>query len=124
MKSTGEGMCLGKTVEEALFKVFESLHDHVQSGGTIFVDGENDNLQIHQTSGEAAFADWVDSPEAAVYFNSQETEGMKKKRIQALEAGVTVITEKETLLAFIKSMEAADVAPIPLAQPKMMQGVK
>ncbi|MEG9297488.1 carbamoyl phosphate synthase large subunit [Mangrovibacillus sp. Mu-81] len=124
MKSTGEGMCLGQTVEAALFKVFEPLHDHVQSGGTIFIDGDIGSLQVYQTSGETGFSEWVDSPGAAVYFNNKDTEEMKKKRIQALEAGVAVITEKETLLAFIKSMEAADVAPIPLAKPKTMQGVK
>ncbi|MGR3762560.1 carbamoyl phosphate synthase large subunit [Rossellomorea sp. NS-SX7] len=124
MKSTGEGMCLGRTVEEALFKVFEPWHDHMQSGGTMFIDGEVGNLQTYQTSGEAGFSEWVDSQSAAVYFNNQDSEEMKKKRIQALEAGIAVITEKETLLAFIKSMEAADVAPIPLAKPKMMQGVK
>ncbi|WP_175986615.1 carbamoyl phosphate synthase large subunit [Bacillus sp. Marseille-Q1617] len=124
MKSTGEGMCLGHTVEEALFKVFEPLHDQMQGGGTMFIDGDIGSLQAYQTSGKAEFSEWVDSPAAAVYFNNQDTEEMKKKRIQALEAGVAVITEKETLLAFIKSMEAADVAPIPLAKPKTMQGVK
>ncbi|MBH9968604.1 carbamoyl phosphate synthase large subunit [[Bacillus] enclensis] len=124
MKSTGEGMCLGHTVEEAMFKVFEPLHDHVQNGGTIFVDGDFDDLQVHQTSGEAGFDEWVDAPEAAVYFNNQDNGEMKKKRIQALEGGITVITEKETLLAFIKSMETGETAPIPLAKPKMMQGVK
>jgi carbamoyl-phosphate synthase large subunit len=124
MKSTGEGMCIGQTVEEALFKVFEPLHEEVKSGGTIFIDGDIGSLQDYQTSGETGFSEWVDSPGAAIYFNNKDTEEMKKKRIQALEAGIAVITEKETLLAFIKSMEAADVAPIPLAKPKTMQGVK
>ncbi|MCA1056146.1 carbamoyl phosphate synthase large subunit [Rossellomorea aquimaris] len=124
MKSTGEGMCLGRTVEEAMHKVFEPLHDHIASGGTMFMEGNLDGLKGQQASQGTGFDEWVDSTQAALYFNNVDNEEMKKKRIQALEAGVTVITERETLLAFIRSMKVTDIEPIPLAKTKTMQGVK
>ncbi len=125
MKSTGEGMCLGATVEEALYKVFESLHEKIQSGGTIFVEGDLEESKVHQTTQHHTFEEWVESEEACIYFNAEVSEVMKKRRISALEAGITVITEFETFLAFKRSAQVHQTHPIPLvARPKTMQGVK
>ncbi|UXH42626.1 carbamoyl phosphate synthase large subunit [Rossellomorea vietnamensis] len=118
MKSTGEGLCLGETVEEALYKVFEELHGGVEAGGTIYVDCVQ--AKQYQTAEEASFSEWIKTDHACVYFNDEETDA--KKRIAALEAGVTVITEAETLHAFMRSKNA-HVQPKPLVHSKSIQGV-
>ncbi|BCB02222.1 carbamoyl phosphate synthase large subunit [Bacillus sp. KH172YL63] len=123
MKSTGEGLCLGETVEEALFKVFEEVHEGITAGGTIFVDSECADLKAYQTAGESSFYEWVESDHATVYYSQEETAEMKKRRMAALEAGITVLTEADTLKAFIRSADAPKVQPIPLAQSKTIQGV-
>ncbi|MCC5803351.1 carbamoyl phosphate synthase large subunit [Rossellomorea vietnamensis] len=118
MKSTGEGLCLGETIEEALYKVFEELHAGVEAGGTIYVDCVQ--AKQYQTAEEASFSEWIKTDHACVYFNDEETDA--KKRIAALEAGVTVITEAETLQAFMRSKNAY-VQPKPLVHSKSIQGV-
>ncbi|MCR8848820.1 carbamoyl phosphate synthase large subunit [Rossellomorea sp. SC111] len=123
MKSTGEGLCLGGTVEEALYKVFEELHAGVEAGGTVYVDCEQTAVKQFQTAEEASFSEWVETEHACVYFNDEETDRMKKRRIAALEAGVTVITEAETLHAFMRSKNAEHVRPKPLVHSKSIQGV-
>lgn len=120
MKSTGEGLCLGETVEEALYKVFEELHGGVEAGGTMYVDCEQ--AKQYQTAQEPSFSEWIKTDHACVYFNNEETDTMKKRRIAALEAGVTVITEIETLQAFMRSKNA-HVQPKPLVHSKSIQGV-
>ncbi|MEI2666470.1 carbamoyl phosphate synthase large subunit [Rossellomorea sp. LJF3] len=122
MKSTGEGLCLGETVEEALYKVFEELHGGVGAGGTMYVDCEQTEIKQYQTAEEALFSEWIQTDHACVYFNDEETDTMKKRRIAALEAGVTVITEAETLQAFMRSKNA-HVQPKPLVHSKSIQGV-
>jgi len=122
MKSTGEGLCIGGTVEEALHKVFVTLHDDMEAGGTIFVDAKDSELVKHGTSGTAEFNSWVKSDGAALYYNDEQTGEGKEKRIEALEAGITVITEPATLLAFIRS-QGAGGAPIHLTEYKIKQGV-
>jgi carbamoyl-phosphate synthase large subunit len=120
MKSTGEGLCLGETVEEALYKVFEELHGGVEAGGTMYVDCEQTEVKQYQTAEEASFSEWIQTDHACVYFNDEETDA--KRRIAALEAGVTVITEAETLQAFMRSKNAY-VQPKPLVHSKSIQGV-
>ncbi|KML07996.1 carbamoyl phosphate synthase large subunit [Rossellomorea marisflavi] len=122
MKSTGEGLCIGRTVEEALHKVFVTLHDEVEAGGTIFVDAKDSDLVKHGTSGTTGFESWVKSDGAALYYNDERSEEGKAKRIEALEAGITVITEPATLLAFIRS-QGAGGTPIRLTEYKIKQGV-
>ena len=123
MKSTGEGLCMGDTVEEALYKVFEELHGGVEAGGTVYVDCEQTAVKQFQTAEEASFNEWIETDHACVYFNDEETDMMKKRRIAALEAGVTVITEAETLHAFMRSKNAEHVQPKPLVHSKSIQGV-
>ncbi|CAN7573365.1 carbamoyl phosphate synthase large subunit [Rossellomorea sp. LjRoot5] len=120
MKSTGEGLCLGETVEEALYKVFEELHGGVEAGGTMYVDCEQ--AKQYQTAQEPSFSEWIKTDHACVYFNNEETDTMKKRRIAALEAGVIVITEIETLQAFMRSKNA-HVQQKPLVHSKSIQGV-
>ena len=123
MKSTGEGLCLGKTVEEALYKVFEEVHAGVESGGTLYVDSNLSEVKQYQTAKEWSFNDWIETDQACVYFSHEETDEMKGRRIAALEAGVTVITEAATLFAFIRGKNADNVQPMPLTHSKSKQGV-
>ncbi|MCA1064321.1 carbamoyl phosphate synthase large subunit [Rossellomorea aquimaris] len=123
MKATGEGLCLGNTVEEALYKVFEELHDRVVAGGTIYIDSDDHELSRYHTAPSTSFRDWMETSHATIYFSHEETEEWKKRRMAALEAGVTVLTEADTLRAFIRSMKADNVKPVPLTQSKSIKGV-
>lgn len=102
MKSTGEGMCIGLTVEEALKKVFAHLHPVSENG--IYVEGQND----------VPFEQWLKDEEATVYVNSEKTKEAEQKRRQAIEKGIAVLTEEETYRAFLQSFDAEDVSPIAL----------
>ncbi|WP_226671688.1 carbamoyl phosphate synthase large subunit [Rossellomorea aquimaris] len=123
MKSTGEGLCLGETVEEALYKVFEEAHEGVEAGGTIYVDSPHAEISQYQTAPDDIFGDWIETDTACIYYSDGESEVMKKRRIAALEAGIIVMTEAETLNAFIRSKSAVNVSPKPLVHSKILQGV-
>ncbi|WP_201716526.1 carbamoyl phosphate synthase large subunit [Rossellomorea arthrocnemi] len=123
MKSTGEGLCLGETVEEALYKVFEDLHEGVNAGGTLYIDSLLTELSQYHTAQGKTFSDWIETDRACIYFSDEESGEKKKRRIAALEAGISVITEAETLFAFIRSTSAINVQPKPLVHSKSVQGV-
>ncbi|PFA68455.1 carbamoyl phosphate synthase large subunit [Bacillus sp. AFS015802] len=123
MKSTGEGLCLGDTVEEALYKVFEEVHADVEAGGTLYVDSSQTEMSQYQTAAEKAFHDWIKTDHACVYFSDEETDEGKARRIAALEAGITVMTEAETLSSFIRSKGADNVQPKSFVHNKSIQGV-
>ena len=119
MKSTGEGMCLGHSVGEALAKVFSHLPDLRQEPEACFIDS-NDVDESLATS--LSFEDWVQTKEAAVYVNNKSGEVAKGRRIQALKYGIFVFSEPSTFKAYIDSFPYKNTEPIAL--PKMNQGVQ
>ncbi|MFC7060899.1 carbamoyl phosphate synthase large subunit [Halobacillus seohaensis] len=111
MLSTGEGMCLGFTVEEAMAKVFEHLPNPFENKQaclvetTGFVKGQSIDLK---------FSDWIKLKEAQVYMNDQNTEEASLRRIQALKSGITVFTQPSTFNAYIESLSYDPYQPTPL----------
>jgi carbamoyl-phosphate synthase large subunit len=91
MKSTGEGMCVGLTAEEAMKKVFAHLQPINEQN--IFIDDNG------KASDE--FDQWLECGGGKVYYNPLSTDAARKNRIKAIERGLTVFTEKETFEAFI-----------------------
>ncbi|KZZ83738.1 carbamoyl phosphate synthase large subunit [Bacillus sp. SJS] len=95
MKSTGEGMCIGKSLEEALNKVFD--------------DGKEKNLL---TDAQTLSQEQLKS---CVLYSPNGNESARKT---ALAYGQRVLTEKETYLAYIKGKAAASAGPIPIQSRK------
>ncbi|SIS40341.1 carbamoyl phosphate synthase large subunit [Salimicrobium flavidum] len=110
MMSTGEGMYLGKTKEQALAKVFEHL------------PYPDDPASFDEEKDED-FDTWLTSKSATVYHNEAETEEAKRKRIEALKAGITIFSNKATYQAYKDSMEHRNKERIALVQP-VKDGVK
>ncbi|UOQ95313.1 carbamoyl phosphate synthase large subunit [Halobacillus shinanisalinarum] len=110
MKSTGEGMCLGQTVQEALAKVFEHL-PHFYEENVCFAE----TTFAHEKSpNKLPFSEWVQTKEASIYVNDQQTAEAKERRIQALKYGITVFSQKETFEAYITSLHSNPYRPTPL----------
>ncbi|MGI8313593.1 carbamoyl phosphate synthase large subunit [Halobacillus mangrovi] len=120
MKSTGEGMAIGRTVEEALAKVFSHLPNPYQNKDSCFLD---EQAVFDIPTSTLSFEDWIQSNEAAVYYNDQDTEKAKERRIQALKYGITVFSEKSTFEAYLKALTCEQFEPTPLPG-KKTEGVQ
>ncbi len=120
MKSTGEGMCLGATVQEALAKVFSDLPNPHTEKNSCFIEGKQ---SYGVPVSDLDFEEWIETKEAKIYMNEYQTEHAKSRRIRALKYGISVFSEKETFQAFIDGLEAKNHYPIPLPGSKK-QGVR
>ncbi|WP_281658853.1 carbamoyl phosphate synthase large subunit [Halobacillus sp. Cin3] len=120
MKSTGEGMCLGKTVEEALAKVFAHLPDLYDVKEACLVELEGRHVP---EASDLPFEEWITKEDAAVYVNDQSGEEAEKRRITAVKNGLTVMSEAATFYAYVKGLECKDPVPVPLPQ-QSLEGVK
>ncbi|WP_082232433.1 carbamoyl phosphate synthase large subunit [Halobacillus massiliensis] len=111
MLSTGEGMCLGQTVTEAMAKVFEHLPSPFENEEVCLI--ETSKL-VKGKSSDLKFSDWIQSEEAQVYMNDQNTKEAAEKRIQALKSGITVFSQADTFNAYIDSLSGDPYQPAPL----------
>ncbi|MFH0068314.1 carbamoyl phosphate synthase large subunit [Peribacillus sp. NPDC056705] len=114
MKSTGEGIAIGETVNEALTKVFhaqKSKHttgvyqsESVQLSEELLVQIKEAGL----TLGNSEFDKWLNEGNAAVVLAYGTTEEDKKLRLLAAKYRLLAFTEEETFKAYLKSAERAD----------------
>lgn len=111
MKSTGEGMCVAETFEEALRKVFSHLPNVYHKADTCFIDVENSS---HNLSTNLLFEEWLTTEEASLYVNDELTEKARHRRIQAVKHGITVISEPKTFEAYLQSLACEGTEPTPL----------
>ncbi|TGB02797.1 carbamoyl-phosphate synthase (glutamine-hydrolyzing) large subunit [Halobacillus salinus] len=118
MKSTGEGMCIGKTVGEAMAKVFSHLPNLLEKPETAFVEIDTD-----VEGSTLPFDKWVQTKDASVYVNDKKTAEAKRRRIQALKYGMTVFSEPTTFQAYVESIPYAKALPVTLPK-TIMQGVQ
>lgn len=106
MRSTGEGISIGSTVEEALRK---SFHQWVKPSGRIVlkepIDFElkNSHFEVVCREDEEVLA----NPTIA-YYNPFEEEKDKELREYATKKRILNFTEKESLQAFFKALEVKD----------------
>ncbi|MCP3030956.1 carbamoyl-phosphate synthase (glutamine-hydrolyzing) large subunit [Halobacillus sp. A1] len=111
MLSTGEGMCLGNTVEEAMAKVFEHLPNPYEDEDVCLIEAAS---IVKGKSSTLSFSHWIQTKEAKVYMNDGNSKDDSYKRIQALKSGVTVFTEPTTFNAYIDSLAYDPYQPTPL----------
>lgn len=106
MRSTGEGICLGETVEEALRKVF---HAAIKPSGKIVLKEE---VELNFPDGQYPIVVSKDetllTDETIAYYNPSLLPEDKKMREIATKKRIMTFTEKESLLAFCQALNVKD----------------
>ncbi|MCD7034953.1 carbamoyl phosphate synthase large subunit [Metabacillus sp. GX 13764] len=107
MKSTGEGMFLGKSAVEAYRKMFD--------GGSllekpIFIDDELSEKDLPELADAVYYKDSFDErlQEIGLLYSPGNTASSKKNRKKAASYGVRVITEAPILKAFCQALNVKD----------------
>ncbi|MGE7594327.1 carbamoyl phosphate synthase large subunit [Peribacillus frigoritolerans] len=114
MKSTGEGIAIGETVNEALTKVF-----HAQKANHTTGVYQSESVQLSEdllvqikeaglTLGNSDFDEWLNEGNAAVVLAYGTTEKDKQLRLLAAKYRLLAFTEEETFKAYLQSVENAD----------------
>lgn len=126
MSSTGEIIAIGKTAEETFQKVM-NWNDTVKSAlqkNEIYVEAveqveeikkllQDGNINI---ASDRHFSDWIKKPNALAFISLEQTADAKEKRLLALERQITVITEIETLKAFLLGMKGKATEPTTITE--------
>jgi len=107
MISTGEGISIAKTAEEALFKSFHSLLGKERKKTVAFAQ-KNDFAAVSMDMGAADISlvelgEVEDSREISVLYSPGDSERDVQMREWAIKNRKLVFTEEETLNAFLKS---------------------
>ncbi|MGG0287022.1 carbamoyl phosphate synthase large subunit [Peribacillus butanolivorans] len=114
MKSTGEGIAIGKTMTEALTKVFHAQKAKHTSGvyQSESVQLSEELLVLINEAGltlmDSDFDKWLNEGNAAVVLAYGTTEEDKKLRLMAAKYRLLAFTEEETFKAYLQSLENAD----------------
>ncbi|WP_336863296.1 carbamoyl phosphate synthase large subunit [Peribacillus frigoritolerans] len=114
MKSTGEGIAIGETVNEALTKVFHAQKANHTTGvyqSESVQLSEDLLLQIKEaglTLGNSDFDKWLNEGNAAVVLAYGTTEEDKQLRLLAAKYRLLAFTEEETFKAYLQSVDNAD----------------
>ncbi|MGE6720298.1 carbamoyl phosphate synthase large subunit [Peribacillus castrilensis] len=114
MKSTGEGIAIGETVNEALTKVF-----HAQKANHTTGVYQSESVQLSEdllvqikeaglTLGNSDFDKWLNEGNAAVVLAYGTTEEDKQLRLLAAKYRLLAFTEEETFKAYLQSVDNAD----------------
>ncbi|MFJ7992535.1 carbamoyl phosphate synthase large subunit [Peribacillus frigoritolerans] len=114
MKSTGEGIAIAETVNEALTKVF-----HAQKANHTTGVYQSESVQLSEdllvqikeaglTLGNSDFDEWLNEGNAAVVLAYGTTEEDKQLRLLAAKYRLLAFTEEETFKAYLQSVENAD----------------
>ncbi len=114
MKSTGEGIAIGETVNEALTKVF-----HAQKANHTTGVYQSESVQLSEellvqineaglTLGDSDFDKWLNEGNAAVVLAYGTTEEDKQLRLLAAKYRLLAFTEEETFKAYLQSVKNAD----------------
>lgn len=110
MKSTGEGIAIASTIEEAALKVFYSYLSARSAATQLYVDGKVDEQWLRELEKhgidivtEDEVGEWASKPEALLFVSLDKVEEGKQNRLTALKHGLLVMTEKETVELFIKA---------------------
>ncbi|MGZ0084834.1 carbamoyl phosphate synthase large subunit [Caldibacillus thermoamylovorans] len=121
MKSTGEGISIAATKEEAAYKAFYAYLQKKTNANEMYVIGGIDEAlaaeieakQLVMVS-ELPFAEWVKRDAALAVIDLGKEEGEAPKRMAALSRQLLVFTEPETLKLFLQALavDQLDVQPI------------
>ncbi|KQU17024.1 carbamoyl phosphate synthase large subunit [Bacillus sp. Leaf13] len=114
MKSTGEGIAIGKTMTEALTKVFHAQKAKHTSGvyQSESVQLSEELLVLINEAGltlmDSDFDKWLNEGNVAVVLAYGTTEEDKQLRLLAAKYRLLAFTEEETFKAYLQSLENAD----------------
>ncbi|MGE7217045.1 carbamoyl phosphate synthase large subunit [Priestia koreensis] len=118
MKSTGEGIAIASTIEEAAKKAFHAYVSKNAGANEVFIDGAKDEgwesfLSEHglKVIRDEEVEEWAKKKESLLFVSLAQGEQAKGNRFAALKHGVLVMTEKETVELFAKGkkQDAYDV---------------
>jgi carbamoyl-phosphate synthase large subunit len=117
MKSTGEGLSIGESLESAMQKVFHLIVKSKPTANEVYLDGHLDdigeicnliqgtNIQIINNEN---FDQWVTREKALALLSFRKDEQGYRNRLKALVNKIQVFTEIETFNAFIKGYNHQD----------------
>jgi carbamoyl-phosphate synthase large subunit len=111
MKSTGEGISIAKTMEEAAAKAFYSYLAKKRKAREIYVNGEmsDELLQMMKEKQLIAvsnmpFSEWIKRKEALAFLDLQKDEN-SQHRMLALSRQIMTFTEIETFCLFLQAID-------------------
>ncbi|RAK17023.1 carbamoyl-phosphate synthase large subunit [Anoxybacillus vitaminiphilus] len=121
MKSTGEGISIANTLEEAAAKAFHPYVSRKGEANEIYldIDGLEETDEIKQLTNtikekrltvvtEAPFEEWVKRKEALAFFSLKKDEQSSTWRKLALSRQILTFTELETCQLFLKGIHCKE----------------
>lgn len=123
MKSTGELISFGNSYKEALAKAVKwNVQLNKIKNPFIFVDAEQQDLDLIKvmiqkaggtiiTGHDGSFADWIKKQSGLILFSNGKNKASKQMRLTASAAQTPVITELETMKAYLSGLNAIVSAP-------------
>jgi len=126
MKSTGELIAFGKTVDEALAKAIKWNSSKGNQNLEVYLDVEEKELQLIENilssegvliaNEKLSFAEWLKQSNGSILLSLGTSQESKEKRMAASTAQHTVITEMETLLTTITAYKQNIEKPISMQE--------
>lgn len=115
MKSTGEGISIAATIDEALTKVFHSYIISKKGADEIVFDAESIPEEVKQLAEEMGLktyiandiSEWCKSEKALAFVSLTGEKSAKKNKLEASQKRIHVFTEIETLHAFLKAFRVS-----------------
>lgn len=116
MKSTGEGISIAATIDEALSKVFHSYIIAKKGADEIVFDAEIIPEEVKQLAEEMGLktyisndiSEWCKSEKALAFVSLTGEKSAKKNKLEASQKRIHVFTEIETLHAFLKAFRVSN----------------
>ncbi|MGN7297819.1 carbamoyl phosphate synthase large subunit [Ferdinandcohnia sp. SAFN-114] len=115
MKSTGEGISIAATIDEALTKVFHSYINSKKGADEIVFDADYIPEEVNQIAKEMGLktyvandiSEWCKSEKALAFVSLTGEKSAKKNKLEASQKRIHVFTEIETLHAFLKAFRVS-----------------
>ncbi|MFD1779658.1 carbamoyl phosphate synthase large subunit [Fredinandcohnia salidurans] len=115
MKSTGEGISIAATIDEALAKVFHSYIIAKKGADEIVFDADRIPEEVKQLAEEMGLktyiandiSEWCKSDKALAFVSLTGEKSAKKNKVEASQKRIHVFTEIETLHAFLKAFSVS-----------------
>jgi len=115
MKSTGEGISIAATIDEALTKVFHSYIISKKGADEIVFDADYIPEELNQIAKEMGLktyvandiSEWCKSEKALAFVSLTGEKSAKKNKLEASQKRIHVFTEIETLHAFLKAFRVS-----------------
>ncbi len=115
MKSTGEGISIAATIDEALTKVFHSYIISKKGADEIVFDADYIPEEVNQIAKEMGLktyvandiSEWCKSEKALAFVSLTGEKSAKKNKLEASQKRIHVFTEIETLHAFLKAFRVS-----------------